>query len=170
MTRPQSSVSRERGASRPRRSRATVAAFLVGVPLAAGILSFIRMSPSVDPSVRRYVSHPVECVEVFMFCGALGALATKLWSCRAERRACRAEVLPHWDGTPVAVSEATKSLAGLGKLPRFMQHTLIVKRAVEVLEFLCRRGSAAELDDRRTNGGANCRRQRGHRGPKTDSH
>src|SRR5207245_2533892 len=42
---------------------------------------------------------------------------------------------------------ATRLLAGLNQLPRRLQNTLIVKRAAAVLDFLCSRGSAAELDD-----------------------
>jgi biopolymer transport protein ExbB/TolQ len=45
------------------------------------------------------------------------------------------------------VTEAAKILAGLNKVPLRLQDTLIVRRASAVLDFLCRRGSAAELDD-----------------------
>jgi biopolymer transport protein ExbB/TolQ len=45
------------------------------------------------------------------------------------------------------VGESAKLLAGLQKLPQRIQNTRIVKRTAAVLDFLCSRGSAAELDD-----------------------
>jgi biopolymer transport protein ExbB/TolQ len=110
-------------------------------------LGLIHWGPLRETTLRRYVSHPVECVEVVMFCGALGALGAKLWGYRTERRASRLAVLPPWDGQAVAVTEAGKLMAELNKLPRKWQSTLMVKRAAAILDFLCRRGSAAELDD-----------------------
>ncbi len=147
MTSPQPSVASERAARRERRSRTTLAAIVVGLPLAAGILCLIHFGPWQNTVARRYLSHPVECVEVVMFCGALGALGAKWLATFSERRACRVTILPPWDGLAVAVTEAGKLLAGLNELPRRLQNTLIVKRASAVLQFLCSRGSAAELDD-----------------------
>src|SRR5207249_3250442 len=97
--------------------------------------------------LRRYLSHPIECVEITLFCAALGALAAKLWGSFAERRACRARILPHWDGRPIPVAESARLLTDLGKLPRRWQGTQIVQRAAAVLDFLRSRGSAHELDD-----------------------
>jgi biopolymer transport protein ExbB/TolQ len=82
-----------------------------------------------------------------MFCGAFAALGVKLLGSLSERRACRTAVLPNWDGRTLAVSEAGKLLAGLQQLPRRLQQSRIVRRTTAVLDFLCRRGSAAELDD-----------------------
>jgi biopolymer transport protein ExbB/TolQ len=147
MTGSQPSVPRDSAGRRDRRSRSTLAAFVLGLPLAAGILYVLYFGPLRDTPAHRYVSHPVECVEVVMFCSALGALGTKLLGSRSERRACATPVLPPWDGKAVPVSEASRLLAGLARLPRRMQNTLIVRRTTAVLDFLCSRGSAAELDD-----------------------
>ncbi len=133
--------------ARPRRSLTTAAAFLVGLPLAAGILALVHFGPLRASPVARYLSHTVECVEVVMFCVALGALGAKLWLGPRERRACRAEVLPPWDGKPLPVGEATKLLAGVTRLPGRLRDTSLVNRVAGVLDFLGRRGSAAELDD-----------------------
>ena len=147
MPRPQTLVSREPAPNSEHRSRANWAAFLLGLPLAAGILALIHYGPLRDTVARRYVSHPVEYVEVVMFCGAVGALMAKLLGCLVERRACRRAILPPWDGCAISVSEAGKLLAGLKHLPRRLQNTRIAKRTAAVLDFVRSRGSVNELDD-----------------------
>jgi biopolymer transport protein ExbB/TolQ len=147
MTRAQTPARSQRTLGGERRSRATWAAFVVGLPLAAGLVALIQLGPLRDTLARRYVSHPVEYVEVVMFCGALGALGAKFLSYLSERRACRMSILPPWDGQPVPMSEAGKLLAAVNQLPARLRSTSIGKRTVDVLHFLCSRGSAAELDD-----------------------
>jgi hypothetical protein len=122
-------------------------ALAIGVILAAGMLYLIHFGPIKHTPAHRYVSHPIENVEVLMFCCALGALVTKLGRNWTERRACRAEVLPAWDGQTVPVSEAGTLLAPLGRLPRRWQNTYLVNRVANVLDFVHRRASAADLDD-----------------------
>jgi hypothetical protein len=131
----------------PAHGNPTAAAFLLGVPLAAAILAFIHLGPPRHTIARRYVQHPAECVEVVLFCCALAALGTKLRNYRKERRACRLDVLPPWDGVPAPVAEANKLLAGLHRVPHALRNTWLVRRVGSVLDFLCRRGSAADLDD-----------------------
>ncbi|MFL5241393.1 MAG: MotA/TolQ/ExbB proton channel family protein [Gemmataceae bacterium] len=128
------------------RSAGNWAAFIIGLPLGIGILTFLQYGP-VDDSIKRYVSHEVEWVEVVMFTCALGALLSKLARQPLERRAFRGQILPAWDGPAVPVSEATPLFAGLSRLPLYLQKTMVAGRVRAVLEFLCRRGSAAELDD-----------------------
>src|SRR5438105_5790578 len=82
-----------------------------------------------------------------MFCGALGALGAKFLSYLSERRACRMGILPPWDGQPVPMSEAAILLVAMNQLPARLRSTSIGRRTAAVLDFLCRRGSAAELDD-----------------------
>ena len=130
-----------------RRQQNPVAVFLVGLPLAAAILGLIHLGPLKDSPYRRYFIHPVECVEVGLFCCALTALGGKLWRHGRERRACRAKLLPAWDGQPVPVSEATKLLEGMNAQPRRLRGTLIGQRVTAVLDFLHCRGSADGLDD-----------------------
>jgi biopolymer transport protein ExbB/TolQ len=147
MTSPQPSVATERAIRKEHRSRATWAAFLVGLPLAAGVLSLIDHGFVGGEETRRYLHHPLERVEVIMFCCALGAFTAKLLRNLTERWACRAEVLPAWDGQPVSVSTATDLLSGLGRLPRRLQTSLIGRRTIAVLDFLRSRGSVEDLDD-----------------------
>ncbi len=131
-----------------RRPGTTLAAFLIGLPLAAAILGVLHFGPlKDDPVISRYVSHEVENVEVLLFCCAMGTLLAKLWQNRAERAACRREVLAKWDGKPVPVAEATPLVARLTKLPRGLQRTYLVQRVSAVLDFVVQRGSADEIDD-----------------------
>jgi hypothetical protein len=122
-------------------------ALLGGVPAATAILCAIHFTKIAHTEAARYVHNPVEWVEVLMFCCAASAMLAKLWQHGRERRAGRYEVVPPWDGSPVPVAEAGKLLAGLNRLPAGVQRTWLVRRTAAVLDFLCRRGSAAELDD-----------------------
>jgi hypothetical protein len=132
---------------RVRRSGTLLAALGIGLPLAASIFTLIHEGPLRGTVLRRYVSHPVEYVEVVMFCGAFGVLTAKLGNALRERRACRVEIVPAWDGKTVPVGEASRLLALLQQLPRRLHDSLIVRRAAAVLDFLCSRGSAVDLDD-----------------------
>jgi hypothetical protein len=130
-----------------RRQQSPVAVFLVGLPLAAAVLGFIHFGPLKDSPYRRYFIHPVECVEVVLFCCAVTALGGKLWRYRRERAVCRTPILPAWNGQPVPVSEASPLLEGLGKVPRRWRDTYLVQRLTAALDFVCHRGSADGLDD-----------------------
>jgi hypothetical protein len=120
---------------------------LVGLPLGLAILALIHFGPMRDTEARRYVSHPVEGVEVVMFCCALGALGAKLCQNLSERRTLSVNVLPDWDGRSVPVTEASTLLAHVNRFAPRQQETFLLRRVANVLHFLCSRGSAAELDD-----------------------
>src|SRR5437660_7572352 len=92
---------------RGRHSSNTVAAFLIGIPLAAGILGLVLYGPGRDTVAFRYLSHTVEQVEVALFCCALGTLVVKLWGTLTERRAFRNDLIARWDGKPVPAAEAS---------------------------------------------------------------
>jgi biopolymer transport protein ExbB/TolQ len=77
----------------------------------------------------------------------MAALGAKFLFSRAEQAACTANVVPPWDGRTVPVSEAITLLAGVKALPGRLLHTYLGRRVHAVLEFLCQRRSAAELDD-----------------------
>jgi biopolymer transport protein ExbB/TolQ len=128
-------------------SRPPVAAFIFGVPLAVGVLWLFNFGPLSQSEARRYVSHAVEWVEVLLFCCAVAALGAKLLRSGTERRACRRELLPPWDGRPLPVAEAGPLLSRLGQVPRRLQGTVVYQRVAAVLDFVRRRGSANELDD-----------------------
>jgi hypothetical protein len=151
MSRSQASVSQDQAASRVRRAGTLLPAFIVGLPLAAGIIYLIRsnlLGEQATAIAQRYLHHDVECAEVVMFCCALAALGAKLWRWFwTERPALRAEMLPAWDGQTVPVEKAGELLAGLERQPRRLQGTFLGCRIGNVLDFLRSRGSAAELDD-----------------------
>jgi biopolymer transport protein ExbB/TolQ len=130
-----------------RSGNGNLAAFLVGLPLAAAILAAFHFTALRETPAARYVSHTVEQVEVVLFSCALGALAAKILHSLSERRAWKQPILPAWQGGAVPVAEATPLLAGLTRLSPRLQDTTLTRRVEAVLRFLCQRGSAAELDD-----------------------
>jgi hypothetical protein len=120
--------------------------FFIGLPLAALLLLLIH-GPLRHTPLQRYVQHEVECVEVAMFCIALGGLLAKLWQSMREQAVLRTDVLPRWDGQPVPVSDAARLLPILDDLPARLKRTYLVRRFASVLDFLVQRRSAGELDD-----------------------
>jgi hypothetical protein len=118
-----------------------------GLPLGCALVALVHFGLLGDDQVRRYVHHPIEKVEVVMFCCALAALAAKVWQSWRERRAFRAELLPPWEGQPVPVADAVHLLAGISRLPPRLARTLLARRVAGVLTFLAQRQTTAELDD-----------------------
>jgi biopolymer transport protein ExbB/TolQ len=129
------------------RSSTTMAAFLLGVPLAVGILVLVYCGPLYDTEIHRYLAHPVEVVELLLFCCALGCLASKLYFNRAERAACRRELLPAWNGQTVPSADAPRLRADLETQAGRLRHTLFARRLDAVLGFVGQRQSADGLDD-----------------------
>jgi biopolymer transport protein ExbB/TolQ len=146
MNRPYAAMGSVPRAREEQRSAPPWAAFVVGVLGAAGVIALIR-GPLHDSVAARYVHHPVEWVEVLLFGCALAALAAKLIRSLAERAACHTEVLPAWHGKPEPVADAAKLRANLDNLSGRLRDTYLVRRIAAVLDFVCSRGSANELDD-----------------------
>src|SRR5687768_519290 len=134
-----------------RRSPATWAALLGGVPVAAVILFLVLKGPLRETVAHRYLSHEVEAAELILFCCAASALLAKLWSWRNEAAALRAagrgDVLPEWDGQPVPPDQAAGLLARLDRLPTRLRNTLLVCRLGAALDFVRNRNAANDLDD-----------------------
>jgi hypothetical protein len=129
------------------RSDSIWAALVIGLPIAGCILTYIRQPQFNDSALQRYVSHPVEIIEVVVFCCAISALLFKVWGWLWECRALRASLLPAWNGTPQPPAEARKLLGHVAQLPRSLRRSWVGQRCRTVLDFLCRRGSVAGLDD-----------------------
>jgi biopolymer transport protein ExbB/TolQ len=130
-----------------RRLGPTVAAFALGLPLAAAVLGLFHFGPLRHSSAFRYVEYPVQWAEVVFFCCALGALLGKLWQLRQEMAACWTDILPRWDGKPVPVDRAADLLASIDRQPARVQETYLGRRVRAVLDFLCQRRNAAGLDE-----------------------
>ena len=140
---------RERGG--PQASRGAPgnsgAAFVFGLPLAAVLLALLHFGPLRHTAAHRYVTHPIENVEIIVFCAALGVLGAKTWGSRAQRRALASRILPPWDGQPLPPSEAPALLAEVSRLPASLRNTWVVRRTVAILDFVCSRRTAAAQDD-----------------------
>jgi biopolymer transport protein ExbB/TolQ len=130
-----------------RRPSTNLAAFVIGIPLAVVLLVLFHKGPLHHTFLFRYIERPVEGVELIMFCCALSALGAKFVQSLIEARAFASDVLPPWNGQAVAVGEAANLLTRLHRLPKRLQNTFLVQRVRDVLDFLCQRGSADELDD-----------------------
>lgn len=136
------------GRERPSRINATARAFALGLPVAAAVLGVVHYAPlPQDNVVLRYLKHPVEAVQVVMFCVAVATLLLKYWQNAAERRALASKILPAWEGPAVPVSEASRLLAAVERLPASVQNTYLGRRVTNVLDFIIQRRSAGELDD-----------------------
>jgi hypothetical protein len=136
-----------RSPGQPRRSGSTLAAFVVGLPLAGGVLALMRYGPLRETILARYVEFPVQWAVVCLFCVAVGALVVKLLRLRVEQAACDRDILPRWDGTPAPVEKASDLLASIDRQPAGVQGTYLGRRIRAVLDFLCQRRSTAQLDD-----------------------
>src|SRR5262249_12453906 len=101
----------------------TLAAFVIGLPLAAAVLGAVLFGPLHEVVPQQYVKSRAEWAAVVFFCCAVGTLAGKTLQNAVERRACRTAVLPPWDRKPVPVAEAPDLLAALSRLPRSLQCT-----------------------------------------------
>jgi hypothetical protein len=122
-------------------------AFVLGVPLGLAVL-FVGGLESFEGTVlRRYMHHPLERVEIVGFCCALVALVAKFVNARRQRRALVMPLLTPWDGRAVSPAEASALLAEVSRRPAWMQNSWVGRRTTAILDFVCRRRSAADLDD-----------------------
>src|SRR5262245_75208 len=87
-------------------SLATLASFVVGLPLGVGLLWAVTSGPWHHPVAERYLHHPVEKVELVMFCCAMSGLLAKLLGNVRERWAFAARIVPAWDGQAIAPEQA----------------------------------------------------------------
>jgi hypothetical protein len=131
----------------PRRFSPTLATFVVGLPLAAAVLALFHFGPLRQTPLFRFVEYPVQWAEVALFGCAVGGLITKFLRLAIEWEACKASILPRWDGKPVPVEQAATLMASIDRQPGRIQGTYFGRRVRAVLEFLCQRRSAADLDD-----------------------
>src|SRR5262245_50707487 len=96
--------------TQPRRGASTLAALVIGLPLAVCAVALLRFGPLRHLPIARYVEYPVQWVVVAFFCVTLGALLVKWLRLRVEFDALDRDLLPRWDGKPVAVEKAADML------------------------------------------------------------
>jgi len=130
---------------------ATMAAFAVGVPFGSLILYAVPLGMFLDADsqklIERYLHHPVEKVEFIMFCAAVAVLGAKWLGSIRQNAGLKAEIVPEWDGKPVAPAQAAVLLKTHEDTLASWSGTWIGRRYRAILEFVKSRGSANELDD-----------------------
>jgi hypothetical protein len=131
----------------PRQFSPTLATFVIGLPLAAAVLALFHFGPLRQSFLFRFVEYPVQWAEVGLFGCALGGLIAKFLRLPIEWEACKASILPRWDGKTVPVEQAATLMASIDRQPGRIRGTYLGRRLRAVLEFLCQRRSAAGLDD-----------------------
>ena len=130
-----------------RRSSSTLAALMIGLPLAAGALAAFHFGPLRQTVAFRYVEWPTQWVEVAFFGIGLGALVVRLWSLRWERSAFRDNLLPPAEDQPIRAEKAGELIQAFRKAPRWIHHTLLGRRLMHLLGYIHQRRSAAGLDE-----------------------
>lgn len=133
--------------ARYRPGSAIVAAIFLGLPLAVGVLGACQTHAPEGSFFRRYTSHPVEKVEVVLFCCAIAVFACKAWRTLGEKLAGWRSLLPAWNGQAVPASEAGSLLYTLRKQPWRVQRSRLGRRVAAILDFVMQRQSANDLDD-----------------------
>lgn len=121
--------------------------FLLGFPLAGVAWAVVLGTPLAETEIRRYFSHPVEAVEIVMFCVAIGGFLAKLMTLRIEKASLKAELVPHWNGTAVEVDQAPRLLTNLLSKPARQKQTWLGQRCAAALDYLVQRKSTEGFDD-----------------------
>src|SRR5882724_4960168 len=80
-------------------------AYMLGIPLAIGLLHAIDIGAIGNADVQRYTHFAVQKTAVLLFCCAMCGLAGKLLRYLRERIARASPPLPEWNGKPIALAE-----------------------------------------------------------------
>jgi len=131
----------------PPRSRALVLALVLGVPLGVGLLAGADAFLPEGSLLRRYLQHPVEKVEVVLFCCAVIALLVKLLDVPRQYLALGRPVLPTSAGEPVPAGDADTYLNMARQQPYWVRASRVGQRREAALHFVAARRSADGLDD-----------------------
>lgn len=123
------------------------AAFLFGVPLFGVLYVGAMYSPLGADSLKRYLSHPIEMVELALFCLCLGAFLGRFWGLRQERAALEDVPLPAAAPGSTDPGQAGDLARQLRKQPDVWRESFVGRRLAAALDFVHRRRSAQELDD-----------------------
>jgi biopolymer transport protein ExbB/TolQ len=121
--------------------------FALGFPLALLVLGSLYAGPLRQSVLHRYVSHPVECVEVLMFCCAVCGLAAKWHGATRQKRAFYRLQLPVAATGTFGLDEVGTVLHETASWPAPWRATWLGHRIVEILTFVKQRRSVRDLDD-----------------------
>jgi biopolymer transport protein ExbB/TolQ len=117
------------------------------LPLAVLVLASFYWGPLRQSVLHRYVSHPVECVEVLMFCCAACGLAAKWYGATRQNAAFFRLRLPDIASGTLSLDHAGAILDETAALPAHWRATWLGHRIVEILNFVKQRRSVQDLDD-----------------------
>ncbi len=131
----------------PRGSLGNIVSFVLGLPLAYGLLQAIHSGLIGNADLVRYTRFHVQQTAVVMFCCAITLLGGKLLRWMRERAACASPPLPQWDGKPVPVAEMGKLQQQIALQSPGARRTVLGRRIGAILDFVACRGSAHDLDD-----------------------
>src|SRR5262249_14738914 len=123
------------------RGTSPLAALVLGLPMAFGLVALFRYGPLKNTPVARYVEYEVQWVLVGFFCVAVAALLLKWLRVRIEFDALDRDLLPRWDGKPVPPEKAPELLASLRRQHERVRDTFIGRRVHAALDFLVQRKS-----------------------------
>jgi MotA/TolQ/ExbB proton channel family len=122
-------------------------AFALGFPLAVLVLASFYWGPFRHSVLHRYVSHPVECVEVIMFCCAVCGIAGKWYGATRQKQAFYRLQLPAIATGTLNFDEVGAVLDETAAWPAQWRGTWLGHRIVEILTFVEQRRSVGDLDD-----------------------
>lgn len=125
----------------------TLPSLLFGIPIGVSLWALVIFGPIDNPTLKRYLSHPVEFVEVVMFTTAITALLWKYAKIRKEKSVLSLELIPQWDEIQVHPNQALDLLQTLGSTPSWLKCTIVYRRYFELLDFIAKRNSSDGFDD-----------------------
>lgn len=123
------------------------AAFLFGVPLFGVLYAGAKFSPVGGETLNRYLSHPVEMVELALFCLGLGAYLGRMLGLRQERAALAEVPLAQAAPGSADPAQAGDLARQLRSQPAAWRESFVGRRLAGALDFVHRRKSAQDLDD-----------------------
>jgi biopolymer transport protein ExbB/TolQ len=122
-------------------------AFVLGFPMAVLILGSFYVGPLSHSVLHRYVSHPVECVEVIMFCCAACGLVAKWQGATRQKLAFHRLQLPEVEVGTLSFDQVGAVLNQTAVWPARLRNTWLGHRIIEILTFVEQRRTVRDLDD-----------------------
>lgn len=125
----------------------TLPSLLFGIPIGISLWALVIFGPIENPTLKRYLGHPVEFVELVMFSTAVTSLVWKYGKIRREKSVLKMKLFPAWDGNQIHPKLAGGILEQLGSTPDWVKNTLVYRRYFELLDFVSKRNCSDGFDD-----------------------